>query len=77
MITQRNLSVNFKKDMLWEMSKNIGDGFHKPSRRKNIWENLKEAKQLLEAIGGKENVNAVTHCATRMRFVLADEKKQT
>ncbi|HEM5495280.1 PTS system trehalose-specific EIIBC component [Streptococcus suis] len=34
----------------------------------------KEAKQLLEAIG-KENVNAVTHCATRMRFVLADEKK--
>ncbi len=35
----------------------------------------KEAKQLLEAIGGKENVNAVTHCATRMRFVLADEKK--
>ncbi|MGQ7556940.1 PTS system trehalose-specific EIIBC component [Streptococcus suis] len=35
----------------------------------------KEAKQLLDAIGGKENVNAVTHCATRMRFVLADEKK--
>lgn len=35
----------------------------------------KEAKQLLEAIGGKENVTAVTHCATRMRFVLADEKK--
>lgn len=35
----------------------------------------KEAKQLLEAIGGKENVNAVTHCATRMRFVLADDKK--
>ncbi|HEM6111125.1 TPA: PTS system trehalose-specific EIIBC component [Streptococcus suis] len=35
----------------------------------------KEAKQLLDAIGGKENVNAVTHCATRMRFVLADDKK--
>ncbi len=38
---------------------------------------FEKAKQLLEAIGGKENVNAVTHCATRMRFVLADEKKQT
>ncbi|MFH0357540.1 PTS system trehalose-specific EIIBC component [Streptococcus sp. A27] len=35
----------------------------------------KEAKQLLDAIGGKENVNAVAHCATRMRFVLADDKK--
>lgn len=35
----------------------------------------KEAKQLLEAIGGKDNVTAVSHCATRMRFVLADDKK--
>lgn len=35
----------------------------------------KEAKQLLDAIGGKGNVTAVSHCATRMRFVLADDKK--
>lgn len=35
----------------------------------------KEAKQLLDAIGGKDNVTAVSHCATRMRFVLADDKK--
>ena len=35
----------------------------------------KDAKTLLDAIGGKENVSAVSHCATRMRFVLADEKK--
>ena len=35
----------------------------------------KDAKVLLDAIGGKENVSAVTHCATRMRFVLIDEKK--
>lgn len=35
----------------------------------------KDAKTLLEAIGGKENISAVSHCATRMRFVLADEKK--
>ena len=34
-----------------------------------------EAKDLLQAIGGKENVTAVTHCATRMRFVLGYEKK--
>lgn len=35
----------------------------------------KDAKTLLDAIGGKANVSAVSHCATRMRFVLADEKK--
>ena len=35
----------------------------------------KEAKDLLNAIGGKENVTAVSHCATRMRFVLGDDKK--
>ena len=34
-----------------------------------------EAKDLLAAIGGKENVTAVTHCATRMRFVLGNDKK--
>ena len=34
-----------------------------------------EAKDLLAAIGGKENVTAVTHYATRMRFVLGDDKK--
>ncbi len=31
-----------------------------------------DAEKLLELIGGKENVAAVTHCATRMRFVLND-----
>ncbi|KXT77950.1 PTS system trehalose-specific EIIBC component [Streptococcus sp. DD13] len=34
-----------------------------------------EAKDLLKAIGGKENITAVSHCATRMRFVLADDQK--
>ncbi|MFZ1302289.1 MAG: PTS system trehalose-specific EIIBC component [Lactococcus raffinolactis] len=30
---------------------------------------------MLDAIGGKENISAVTHCATRMRFVLNDDAK--
>ncbi|MGI8190633.1 PTS system trehalose-specific EIIBC component [Streptococcus iniae] len=34
-----------------------------------------EARPLLAAIGGKENIKAVTHCATRMRFVLNDNSK--
>ncbi|MGT2887910.1 PTS system trehalose-specific EIIBC component [Streptococcus didelphis] len=33
----------------------------------------KDARSLLQAIGGKDNVKAVTHCATRMRFVLDDK----
>ena len=33
-----------------------------------------ECRQLLELVGGKENISAVTHCVTRMRFVLADPK---
>ena len=32
----------------------------------------KDAKTLLEHIGGAENINAATHCATRMRFALKD-----
>ena len=34
-----------------------------------------DAKLLLDYIGGKDNIKAVTHCVTRMRFVLIDEKK--
>ena len=34
-----------------------------------------DVKQLLEFVGGKENISGVSHCATRMRFVLNDPKK--
>jgi PTS system trehalose-specific IIC component len=33
------------------------------------------SKDLLKHIGGKENIAAVTHCVTRMRFVLNDPSK--
>ena len=33
------------------------------------------APQLLNDIGGEENISSMTHCATRMRFVLKDESK--
>src|SRR5690606_18570456 len=32
-----------------------------------------EAKQIVEAIGGIENINAATHCVTRLRFALDNE----
>ncbi len=34
-----------------------------------------DAKQLLRLVGGKENIAAVSHCMTRMRFALAEPGK--
>ena len=33
------------------------------------------AKEIIENVGGKENVTSLTHCITRLRFVLKDESK--
>lgn len=35
----------------------------------------KEAKEIVKAIGGKDNISAATHCVTRLRFALNDEEK--
>jgi PTS system trehalose-specific IIC component len=34
-----------------------------------------DSKLLLKDVGGRDNINAVSHCVTRMRFVLDDPKK--
>ena len=34
-----------------------------------------DAAELLKLVGGKENIAAVSHCMTRMRFVLNDPAK--
>lgn len=34
-----------------------------------------DAKELLQLVGGKENIAAVSHCMTRMRFVLNEPQK--
>lgn len=36
---------------------------------------VKDANELLRLVGGRENIAAVSHCMTRMRFVLVDEGK--
>lgn len=33
------------------------------------------AKTIIENVGGKENINGLTHCITRLRFKLKDESK--
>lgn len=35
----------------------------------------KLAEEILENVGGKENINSLTHCITRLRFRLKDESK--
>lgn len=35
----------------------------------------KVASDILENVGGKENIKSMTHCFTRLRFVLRDSKK--
>lgn len=35
----------------------------------------KIAQQVIEKLGGKENINALAHCATRLRIVVNDESK--
>lgn len=34
-----------------------------------------DAKELIRLVGGRENIAAVSHCVTRMRFVLVDQSK--
>lgn len=38
-------------------------------------ENQKIAKDLIEAIGGSENIDTVAHCATRLRIMVKDKEK--
>lgn len=35
----------------------------------------KMAEEIIERVGGEENVASVTHCMTRLRFKLKDESK--
>lgn len=36
---------------------------------------VSDAKELLRLVGGRENIAAVSHCMTRMRFALVDQEK--
>ncbi|GIO23480.1 sucrose-specific PTS transporter subunit IIBC [Oceanobacillus sp. J11TS1] len=38
-------------------------------------DNKKIAEELIASVGGLENIESVTHCATRMRFIIRDEEK--
>lgn len=44
-------------------------------RNGGYMKNQKLAQAILNEVGGKENVKNLTHCVTRLRFVLMDESK--
>lgn len=43
--------------------------------KSKVKDSRKVAQQILQALGGKENVSGVMHCATRLRIVLNDDTK--
>lgn len=43
--------------------------------RSEIMNYLNVAKEILQKVGGSDNIKYVTHCATRLRFNLIDESK--
>ena len=47
----------------------------KVTEERKMGKYTQDARQLLDLIGGKENIAAVSHCVTRMRFVLTDPSK--
>lgn len=55
----------------------VSDKSERKEEKKIIMANHNEklVNEILRAVGGKENVKAVTHCMTRLRFHLADTKK--
>jgi len=50
---------------------------YSPKRRRKVTmgKYTNDATEMLKLIGGKENISAVAHCMTRMRFVLNDPAK--
>lgn len=44
-------------------------------RKESMGKYAEDAKQLLRLVGGKENIAAVSHCMTRMRFALVEPQK--
>lgn len=40
-------------------------------------ENRKIAEEVIEAVGGRENIQSIAHCATRLRIMVNDKEKSS
>lgn len=77
-LTCLNKSDTFKMFKQVRLVKRVFQGILKQVRKRGreaMGKYDNDVKRLLELVGGKENIQAVSHCMTRMRFVLIDPKK--
>ena len=77
-LTCLNKSGTFKMFKQVRLVKRVFQGILKQVRKRGreaMGKYDNDVKRLLELVGGKENIQAVSHCMTRMRFVLIDPKK--
>ncbi len=61
---------------IWEREINISHVHAKSCAEvERIMADLNIAKEIIQAVGGVQNVKALTHCMTRLRFSIYDESK--
>ncbi|MFC4559937.1 PTS system trehalose-specific EIIBC component [Virgibacillus kekensis] len=67
------LKIQSKEGLQEEKSKTSEEPATEPAKKQG--EYSQEAKEIVAALGGEENVNVATHCVTRLRFALKDDDK--
>ena len=57
-----------------DSGKGFGGGAppHRATTKHGFSREEHDAREMLRLVGGKENIAALTHCVTRMRFTLVD-----
>ena len=53
----------------------VPNGFKIYHKKENKMNHKKTAKDIIDYAGGKENIKAVEHCATRLRIEVLEEDK--
>ncbi|MFD1851785.1 PTS system trehalose-specific EIIBC component [Oceanobacillus bengalensis] len=75
---QENIAVA-EKSLLFEVSgrsvTNEQTEQSKPQQKSSQMQYSQEAKDIVAAMGGADNIDVATHCVTRLRFALTDEDK--
>lgn len=72
----RDIIHEFGRNRNKDSEKGFGKKDSEEIRRVIMVENIEKlAQEILELTGGKENISLVTHCMTRLRFVVKDESK--
>jgi len=70
-----DISLNHGKIIFVKVIKSLSKKLKIFIRRFLQMNNTEIAKKVIEALGGRENVNSVAHCATRLRVMVKDEGK--